>query len=340
MLRDDGIPCALHDNERMLKFAIIGARRIASTPATPVWVGLFFHLVDDLCPLSVVFRSQLLGAQSPCGGTITTTMEPKLMQSALLEIEQQVARKQTDDPLLAGRALLRLEALGLMTTGIVHDLGNIIQILSSTVDVLDQHPAIRTTKALRPTISRAVTSLESASSLIKQILNFARETDDRLESIDVAMCLARLEPLVRWIAKNNVRISMQIAPNVPAIVSNRSNLENALLNLALNARDSMPDGGVLSITAAPRTDGATVTGVALRVTDTGSGMTQETMARAFDPFFTTKANGRGTGLGLTMVRRFAQETGGSINIESKIGAGTTFILVLPLRPGAGQRSAL
>lgn len=253
------------------------------------------------------------------------------MQPSRSEFEPLQSRHKTIDPLHAGRASLRLEALGLMTAGIVHDLGNIIQILSSTVDVLDQHPAVKTTKALQPTIDRALSSLERATGLITQILTFAREADAELEQIDVAMCLSGMERLLRWIASSDVRINIHVAADIPLIVCDRSKLENALLNLALNARDAMPNGGLLSITVVTCKDGDSVVGLALHVTDTGSGMTRETLAHAFDPFFTTKTNARGTGLGLTMVRRFAQEAGGTVAIESNLGAGTTVTVRLPLR---------
>jgi signal transduction histidine kinase len=209
-----------------------------------------------------------------------------------------------------------------------------IQRLSSTVDVLDQHPTIKATTALQPTIDRAVNSLERARALIKQILSFARETHSKQESVDIALCLAGMERLQRWIGKNDLGIDIRADADMPPVICNRGNLENAILNLVLNARDATPKGGALSIRATASRDGdGTVTGVALRVSDNGRGMTRETMARAFDPFFTTKTGARGTGLGLTMVRRFAQETGGSVVIESTSVLGTTVTLRLPLQPG-------
>jgi signal transduction histidine kinase len=253
------------------------------------------------------------------------------MQSMPLQTDTPMPiRDLSADPFVAGRASLRLEALGLMTAGIVHDLGNIIQILSSSVDVVEQHPTIKATKALRPTVARAVNSLERASVLIKQILGFARETDNKKESVDIALCLGGMERLLRWIGKDRLRIDIDVGPGAPRVVCNRWNFENAILNLALNARDATPQGGALSITAAPtRNRDHIVTGVTIRVSDTGRGMSEETMARAFDPFFTTKTGDRGTGLGLTMVRRFALEAGGNVSIESAPGNGTTVTLRLP-----------
>lgn len=175
-------------------------------------------------------------------------------------------------------------------------------------------------------------SLERARALIKQVLSFARENGGDRESIDLAVCLEAMERLLRWIGKSKMRVEIEVAEQTPPVFCNRWSLENAILNLALNAQDAMPDGGVLSITAAPCVNGGVVSGVALRVFDTGRGMSSETMARAFDPFFTTK-RARGNGLGLTMVRRFAQESGGAVTIESGLGRGTAVTLQFPLEPG-------
>jgi signal transduction histidine kinase len=256
------------------------------------------------------------------------------MQPVLLEDSQPTSRSERSaaDLVRAAPTSVRLEALGLMTAGIVHDLGNIFQILSSTVDVLGQHPTIKATTALQPTMGRAVTSLERARAMIDQILSFARVKDNERSSVDLATCLEDLRPLLCWIGRNEMSIKIEVSADAPAVFCNRWNLESAILNLALNARDAMPDGGALSITATPCSNGGIVMGAAIRVSDTGRGMSPETVARAFDPFFSTKADARGNGLGLTMVQRFAQEIGGSVTIDSKLGMGTAVTLLLPQRP--------
>lgn len=248
------------------------------------------------------------------------------MQSGTLQ------RQPAADAVGDQRASVRLEALGLMTAGIVHDLGNAIQILSSTVELLDQHPTIKTTTSLQPPMRRAASSVARATALIARILRFARGDSIERENVDLKECLTDLKPLLRWIG-NNIRLDIQVDAEVPTLVCNRADLESAILNLALNARDAMPKGGVLSIAIVPRHDGhGNVPGLALCVSDNGGGMTRETIDRAFDPFFTTKTRGRGAGLGLSMVRRFAEENGGTVSIESALGLGTTVILWLPLGP--------
>ncbi|MGE0628779.1 MAG: sensor histidine kinase [Hyphomicrobiaceae bacterium] len=252
------------------------------------------------------------------------------MQSALQKVGARTFQPHSSsDASREERAPLRLEALGMMTAGIVHDLGNILQVLSGTVELLDQHPAVKTTTSLQSPMRRAVNSVERASALIAQVLRFARGDAAEHESVDLKQCLMDLKPLLLWIGNNRMRLDIRADADVPLVVCNRSDLENAVLNLALNARDAMPERGTLSITAAPRRNGHMVSEVAVSVSDTGHGMSPQTMARALEPFFTTKTAVSGNGLGLMMVRRFAQEAGGNVTIESRQGLGTTVRLLLP-----------
>lgn len=259
------------------------------------------------------------------------------MQSALQKVDERTFQHQSSsDALCDGHPSTRLEALGMMTAGIVHDLGNIIQILSSTVELLDCHPTIKATTSLQPPMRRAVSSVARASTLIAQVLKFARGDRAEQENVDLKQCLMDLKPLLRWIGNNRMRLDIHVDADVPAVVCKRWDLENAILNLALNARDAMPARGTLSITAMPRRNGRIVTEVAVSVSDTGRGMSSQTIARAAEPFFTTKTSA-GTGLGLTMVRRFAQEAGGDVILKSRLGVGTTVTLLLPVRPRHAER---
>jgi len=232
------------------------------------------------------------------------------------------------NPIESEGDVIRLEALGLMTAGIVHDLGNTIQILSNSVEILDEHPTIKATRALRPVVGRAVRSLDRANALIKQILGFARNDGTQEGAVDLALCFEGLERLLRWIGSDALDLRVRVAAGLPELVCNRWNLENAILNLVLNARDAMPDGGTVGIDVDRSEDDKWIL---LRVSDTGHGMTPDIKARAFEPFFTTKSDGRGNGLGLAMVGRFAQEAGGGVEISSEPGAGTTVTLRLPSR---------
>jgi signal transduction histidine kinase len=245
------------------------------------------------------------------------------------------ARSTTDgfdvpaDPFRVGRDTLRLEALGLMTAGIVHDLGNMIQVLSSAMSILNRHPDVRAAEGLEPVVSSAVQSLERATAMVGLISGFGRAGHAKTEDLDVALCLAGLERLVRWITADAIRLDMRVSPACPRVTCCRRDFENALLNLVLNARDAMSAGGVLTIEAMGCSDGGQVSGVILNVTDTGDGMDTTTLTHAFEPFFTTKPSGHGNGLGLAMVRRFAHEAAGGVTARSRLGLGTTVTLTLP-----------
>jgi len=260
------------------------------------------------------------------------------MNSELQKRDEKVFGPQSSSvAVVDGHIPKRLEALGMMSAGIVHDLGNIIQILSGSIELLDRHPVIKTSASLRPPMRRAVNSVARASALIAQILSFARGGATEHESVDLKQCLTDLKPLLRWISNNRMRLEIRVDADVPAVACNRAGLENAILNLALNARDAMPGRGTLSITAAARRNGHIVTEVAIRVSDTGQGMSSQIMARVLEPFFTTKPPQAGSGLGLPMVRRFAEEAGGDVILESSPGQGTTVTLLLPLRPSLRER---
>jgi signal transduction histidine kinase len=147
-------------------------------------------------------------------------------------------------------------------------------------------------------------------------------------AVDVRACLAEIDVLIRSTWSSNIRLEFHVASDLPAVKCDQLDLQSAIMNLAFNARDAMPDGGIVSIVAGISPAHA-ATQIEVRITDNGLGMTRETLARAFDPFFTTKTDGLG-GLGLPMVQRFAQEAGGRVEIESTLGVGTTAALQLPV----------
>lgn len=221
---------------------------------------------------------------------------------------------------------LRLEALGLMTAGLVHDLNNAMQILLSSVEVIEQHPIIKSTHELQPFVGRAVRSIDTANALARQILAFARGDCQTQDTVDVASSLLGLDRLLRWMSRDVFDLRLHAAASLPTVRCSRWKFENAIINLVLNARDAMVDGGMITIGAhlSPNREWLLVT-----VSDNGHGMTDDVTARAFEPFFSTKLPRRGTGLGLSMVKAFAEEVGGTIDIRSEVGAGTTVTLRLP-----------
>ena len=212
--------------------------------------------------------------------------------------------------------------------GIVHDLGNLIQVASSALNHLARDPKVSAAPALAPVIAGAKTALERAGGLVRQTIGAAGGICSDIEQANVGECLEEIETLIRSAWDAGIRLEVTVAPDLPLIRCDRIGLQNAILNLLFNARDAMPDGGLISVDVALALERSTVRQVDIRVEDQGIGMTSETMVRAFDPFFTTKGEGLG-GVGLPMVKSFAEELGGSVAVQSTLGAGTTVTLRLP-----------
>jgi signal transduction histidine kinase len=215
--------------------------------------------------------------------------------------------------------------------GVVHDLGNLIQIATSALNIIARHPRVEG-GALKPVVARAKTSLERAGALVRQTMDRASRdgmgAPMLIETVCVRTCLDEIAALLACLCEPDVTLTIDTAADLPLVRCGRLDLQNVILNLVLNARDAMPDGGAIVITAGAAAHAGPRTGLELHVADTGVGMSRETLERAFEPFFTTKASGRG-GVGLAMVKRFIQEAGGSVKIASTLGSGSTVTIWLP-----------
>ncbi|MBI1198565.1 MAG: hypothetical protein GC203_11940 [Phenylobacterium sp.] len=233
------------------------------------------------------------------------------------------------DGLRGERDALRREALGLMTAGMTHDLDQMMRVLSSATRVLDGQSEPRNMESHQPLVAAALRSLDRAAALIGLFAGARRTDGAGVEDLDVALCLAALEPLLQWMAGETIRVDLRVSPACARVACRRRDFETALLHLVLNARDAMPDGGILTIEAADRDGAGASRRVVLSITDTGSGMDAATLSCAFEPFFTTKGGDRGEGLGLAMVRRFAQAAGGGATACSAPRKGTKVTLSLP-----------
>ena len=222
--------------------------------------------------------------------------------------------------------------------GVVHDLGNLIQIASSALNVISRSPDVKPSLPLAPVVASARISLQRAGALIQQTMHIVREGNAGAEPVSVIACLAEIEVLIKNTWAPHIRFDLQTCPDLPLVTCSRVSLQSAIMNLLFNARDAMPDGGVISVIAETIRDGEIATGIEVRVADNGVGMTRDTMRRAVEPFFTTKPTGFG-GLGLPMVERFSREAGGRLQIESEPGLGTTVTLRLPLSMAQSERQA-
>jgi signal transduction histidine kinase len=233
------------------------------------------------------------------------------------EIEQ---RRKTELELLQAQ---KMEAVGQLTGGLAHDFNNLLTAVVGNLDMIRSRVA-------EPRIARladnAFKAAERGSKLTAQLLAFSRTQKLATESIDLNRLIEGSYELLNQSLGANVTIETHLDPGTPFVIADRNQLEVSLLNLAINARDAMPEGGKLTIaTACEEADDHRVL---LSVSDTGTGMPPEVIARAFDPFFTTKPPGKGTGLGLSQVYGLVRQMGGTVEIDSEVGKGTSIRLLL------------
>jgi len=247
-----------------------------------------------------------------------------------------------EDELLKAQEALRqsqkMEAIGQLTGGIAHDFNNLLASISGSLELLDKRMGEGRLDAVDRYIKLAQTSAQRAAALTQRLLAFSRRQTLDPKPTDVNRLVSNIEDLLRRTVGPAVVLEVVGAGGLWLTQVDGSQLENALLNLVINARDAMPAGGRITIetankwldhVAAKERDLAPGQYISLCVTDTGTGMTPDVASRAFDPFFTTKPIGQGTGLGLSMIHGFVRQSGGQVRIYSEIGKGTTMCLYLP-----------
>ncbi len=239
-------------------------------------------------------------------------------QARLAEAERQLRQTQ------------KIEAIGQLTGGVAHDFNNLLMVILGGLSIIEQpgepERRIRILDGMRQ-------AAERGASLSRQLLAFARRQPLRAEPVNLRSQLDGMRDLLDRALRGDVHVRTDLADELWAVQVDPAELELVLLNLCVNARDAMPDGGTIAIAArnAPNLDEGGLRGdfVKLSVTDTGSGMSAEVLAHVFEPFFTTKEVGKGSGLGLPQVYGFAEQSGGSVTVESEVGKGTTVLLTLP-----------
>ncbi len=233
------------------------------------------------------------------------------------------------------RQAQKMEAMGQLTGGVAHDFNNLLQVVLSGLTLIDRVQDPDRRAKLLESVRRAA---QRGGELTKRLLTVARRQSLRPEAIDLGAWLGdgAGELLTRTL-RGDIRTVLRVPPGLPPVEADPDELELAVLNLAVNARDAMPGGGTLTVEAEPVTqdgltdpDGLDGCFVRLSVADTGTGMSEATQARVFEPFFTTKGVGEGTGLGLAQVYGFARQSGGSVRLQSRLGQGTTASILLPV----------
>ena len=240
----------------------------------------------------------------------------------------------------------KIEAIGQMTGGIAHDFNNMLSVIIGSLDRALAMPI--EDERLSSRLNLAMQAAVSCADLTKRLLSFARR--QALEPKGIRLCdeLIRLEKILARLLEERIPVEMTCESEVWPVYLDASQLEAAIVNLVINARDAMPGGGAIRITALNRPAGdAALAGldlpqgdyVELAVADSGSGMSEEVKAHAFEPFFTTKEAGRGTGLGLSSIYGFMRQSGGTVTIDSELGTGTTVRLFLPRALDERRRGA-
>ena len=340
-----GLPDDWPDTERILDPSNAAVRQILAR-GTP-WL-LEDAAASDADAMAVLVGKNslsgvaipLLDRDRPMGALVASSRQPRRFDHDALHLLQSVAhllaalmqRRRTEEQLAHSQ---RLEAVGQLTGGIAHDFNNLLTIMSGSLQLLElEHPQRPEAAEL---IASALRSVARGAELTSKLLAFARRQRLNPQAIDAHALLRELESMLRRTLGESIRIEVECDEALANAYADATQLDTALVNLALNARDAMPRGGELKLTASERVvspdetlpELAAGSYVVFSVSDTGHGMNRETLARAVEPFFTTKDIGRGSGLGLSMVYGFVKQSGGYLHFDSELGYGTRVDLFLP-----------
>ncbi|MDR6915512.1 signal transduction histidine kinase [Pseudomonas sp. 3296] len=263
------------------------------------------------------------------------------LQNTLETLEQQVEERtaQLRHNEEALRQSQKMEAVGQLTGGIAHDFNNMLTGIIGSLELLRRRLARGRTEDLDGLIDLGVTSANRAAGLTHRLLAFSRRQSLDSKPVEMNTLVVSMGELLQRSINESIHLDMQLSDDLWVAEADPNQLESALLNLVLNARDAMPEGGTLAVNTSNQTlDSGFVAAhgnlqpgdyVVLRVSDTGCGMPESTITRAFDPFFTTKPIGQGTGLGLSMIYGFSKQSNGHVTIDSEVGRGTSVSVFLP-----------
>jgi PAS domain S-box-containing protein len=256
-------------------------------------------------------------------------------------IRDATERRHTQEKLVEAREQLamaqKMEAIGKLTGGIAHDFNNLLMIIGGSAQMFK--------RLLDPKLPRAIEALQNAAkrgeSLTRQLLTFSRRQHLSPTVLDLNASIKNLRPMIESSLRGNIVYQEKISPSLWPVKVDLAELELAIVNIAVNARDAMPNGGVFTVTAenvtvnnAADQDGQGGNFVAIEFSDSGIGIPPDLLSKIFDPFFTTKEVGKGSGLGLSQVYGFAHQAGGTVHAESKVGLGTAITIYLPSYAGA------
>jgi signal transduction histidine kinase len=264
------------------------------------------------------------------------------------ELEQRVEERTAEHEAAMAQLheVQKLETIGQLTGGVAHDFNNLLTPITGALDLLQHKYAEQDARTAR-LITNALLAADRAKTLVQRLLGFARRQTLQTVAVDLGELLTGMRDLIASSIGPTIELRVRFAPDLPPASVDPNQLELAVLNLCVNARDAMPAGGPLTITAeevaiSPGSEPKLPLGlyVRLSVIDAGTGMDATTLARAVEPFYSTKETGRGTGLGLSMVHGLAAQLGGSFVLSSQLGQGTRADLYLPIATGPGNAKTL
>jgi signal transduction histidine kinase/CheY-like chemotaxis protein len=277
-----------------------------------------------------------LAAERTALAELTATLEQRVEERSVELMKEVAAREKAQEQL---RQAQKMETIGQLTGGVAHDFNNLLMAVMGNLDLLRKR--VPDDPRLHRLIDGALQGAERGASLTQRLLAFARQQDLKAVPVDLGALIQGMIDLLERSLGPRIVLRMDIPDNLPPARIDANQLELAILNLAVNSRDAMPDGGSIDIKVAEvRSSGdpALQPGRYLKVSvvDTGKGMTQEILKKAIEPFFSSKPLGKGTGLGLSMVHGLAVQLGGALQLSSTVGKGTTATLILPVATAAPE----
>ena len=274
--------------------------------------------------------------------------ERALVRAIATRIGAMLDRRRAEAERLALEDQLRqsqkMEAIGRLAGGIAHDFNNLLTSIKGLTSLAlkeleDEHP-------IRADLEEIEKAAQRAAGLTRQLLTFSRKQRVRLVPVDLNAVVRQMENMLRRVLAESISLDVSRAPGLPSVLADPSQLDQVVMNLVVNAQDAMRSGGTISVTTAlevvrdePGGGVPPGTYALLTVSDTGIGIAREHLDKVFEPFFTTKPPGEGTGLGLATVFGIVKQGGGFIQVESELGAGSTFRVFLPLAPGGAEPAA-
>jgi signal transduction histidine kinase/ActR/RegA family two-component response regulator len=304
---------------------------------------LRFGLIAILVSMSAIILATLAISQRALA-LANTELARRAVELSAANAELRIQIEEREKAEAALRQSQKMEAIGQLTGGVAHDFNNLLQIITGSLGTLRRRSARWTlapdaTRDFDRFLDGAEEGARRAAALTRQLLAFSRRQPLQPEAVDANRLVARMTSLLTRTLGETIAIETVLASGIWRVLTDPNQLESAILNLAVNARDAMPEGGKLSIETANAYLDDTYVGpyeqlkpgqyVMIAVTDSGSGMSSETLTQAFEPFFTTKAGGHGTGLGLSQVYGFIKQSGGHTKIYSEPSLGTTVKMYLP-----------